>query len=267
MTAIAATPRPAALLIETNDLAVEDVAFGQSLQEPIEPSESIFILGEHPPADRVRNSAEAIVLQLKEPCRVIERLPSHNRNDRVHARLGSAGAAREPTKRSLSRGMTEARLAELISGLLPAIMTQPNATQRHPRGRGAGVLSSRMRRLPQGIMALIGALALAGADIHEAVAQGVTPTGTEMLPACRAFLEGPGSFEHSTQEQTLRAGFCAGYVLGVMAEETEACVPPVSAREAVRTVVDYLDAHSEQLNEAFDDLVERALTATWPCKS
>jgi hypothetical protein len=52
-----------------------------------------------------------------------------------------------------------------------------------------------------------------------------------------------------------------------MAEETEACVPPAPAREAVRTVVEYLETHSNQLNEAFDDLVEHALTATWPCKS
>jgi hypothetical protein len=31
-----------------------------------------------------------------------------------------------------------------------------------------------------------------------------------------------------------RAGFCAGYVSGILAESTDACVPPVSAREAVR---------------------------------
>jgi hypothetical protein len=47
-------------------------------------------------------------------------------------------------------------------------------------------------------------------------------------------LEGPGLFEHGTRELTLRAGFCAGYVLGIMAEETEACVPPVPAKEAVQ---------------------------------
>jgi hypothetical protein len=112
--------------------------------------------------------------------------------------------------------------------------------------------------------ALLSGLALAG--LREAAAQGDTRTGTEMLPHCRAFLEGPASFEHATPEQTLRAGFCAGYVLGIMAEETEACVPPVPARGSVRTIVDYLETHSDELNQAFDGLVERALTATWPCK-
>jgi len=71
--------------------------------------------------------------------------------------------------------------------------------------------------------------------------------------------------EHATAEQALRAGFCAGYVSGILAESTDACVPPVSAREAVRTVVEYLEAHSEQLDDEFEDLVERALLATWPC--
>src|SRR5713101_1917408 len=109
------------------------------------------------------------------------------------------------------------------------------------------------------------ALAVVGADTHEASAQGHASTGNEMLPTCRAFLEGPGLLEHATAEQALRAGFCAGYVSGILAESTDACVPPVSAREAVRTVVEYLEAHSEQLDDEFEDLVERALLATWPC--
>jgi Rap1a immunity proteins len=123
-----------------------------------------------------------------------------------------------------------------------------------------------MRRFSKGILTLLTVLALAEAGTYEVTAQANTRTGTEMLPHCRAFLQGPALFEHAPHEQTLRAGFCAGYVLGIMAEETDACVPPVPAREAVRTVVEYLETHSDELDMPFDDLVERALIATWPCK-
>ena len=119
---------------------------------------------------------------------------------------------------------------------------------------------------PTGVLALLGILAAAGAEMREASAQRDTRTGTEMLPYCRAFLEGPEVLKNATQEQNLRAGFCAGYVLGILTEETEACVPPINAREALRVVVEYLDTHSDQLNDPFENLVERALTATWPCK-
>jgi len=132
-------------------------------------------------------------------------------------------------------------------------------------GFGAGVLSSAMRRLSTSIVALLCLLAFAGAITREAIAQGDIRTGTEMLAACRAFLEVPKLLERATQELTLRAGFCAGYVSGIMAEETEACIPPVTATEAVRVIVDYLEKHSDELDKPFDVLVERALIATWPC--
>jgi hypothetical protein len=31
-------------------------------------------------------------------------------------------------------------------------------------------------------------------------------------------------------------------------------------------VVEYLETHSEQLNDDFEDLVEGALQASWPCE-
>jgi hypothetical protein len=100
---------------------------------------------------------------------------------------------------------------------------------------------------------------------QDAAGQGRTRTGNEMLPACRAFLEGPRLNEHATTEEALRAGFCAGYVAGIIEESTEACVPAISSREAVHTVVEFLETHSEQLNDDFEELVEDALRATWPC--
>ena len=116
------------------------------------------------------------------------------------------------------------------------------------------------------ITAVLVILGAVGADVRETSAQKDTRTGTEMLPSCRAFLEGPEALKNATQEENLRAGFCAGYVIGMLTEETEACVPPIKASDAVRTVIEHIEAHSDQLNEPFDDLVERALTTIWPCK-
>jgi hypothetical protein len=110
-----------------------------------------------------------------------------------------------------------------------------------------------MQTLPA-VAALVIGLAIVGADTHEVSAQGHASTGNEMLPLCRAFLEGPGLLEHATAEQALRAGFCAGCVRNTRRID-----------RAVRTVVEYLEAHSEQLDDEFEDLVERALLATWPC--
>ena len=116
------------------------------------------------------------------------------------------------------------------------------------------------------IAALLAILGAVGADMRETSAQKDTRTGTEMLPSCRAFLEGPEALKNATQEENLRAGFCAGYIIGMLTEETEACVPPIKGSDAVRSVIEYIEAHSDHLNEAFDDLVERALIAIWPCK-
>src|SRR5436305_6546941 len=57
------------------------------------------------------------------------------------------------------------------------------------------------------IAALLGIiLGAVGADMRETSAQKDTRTGTEMLPSCRAFLEGPEALKNATQEENLRAG-------------------------------------------------------------
>ena len=56
------------------------------------------------------------------------------------------------------------------------------------------------------IAALLAILGAVGADMRETSAQKDTRTGTEMLPSCRAFLEGPEALKNATQEKI--------YVLG-----------------------------------------------------
>ena len=56
------------------------------------------------------------------------------------------------------------------------------------------------------IAALLAILGAVGADMRETSAQKDTRTGAEMLPSCRAFLEGPEALKNATQEEI--------YVLG-----------------------------------------------------
>jgi Rap1a immunity proteins len=104
------------------------------------------------------------------------------------------------------------------------------------------------------------------ADPQETAAQQGGRTGKEMLPICRAFLEGPKLVEHATAEQALQAGFCAGFIAGMIDETTDACVPPVSGIEAVQKIVNFLEAHPEELDSDFEELVARALPSIWPCQ-
>ena len=112
---------------------------------------------------------------------------------------------------------------------------------------------------------LIAAL-LIGLAAVRAEAQKDSITGAAMLSACRAFLEGPEALKSATQQENLRAGFCAGYVLAMVTEETEACVPPISGKDAVAKVVEYLETHPDELDDAFEEIIERAFIASWPCR-
>jgi hypothetical protein len=116
------------------------------------------------------------------------------------------------------------------------------------------------------IAALLTGLVALGADMREVSAQKEAITGAGMVSACRAFLEGPEALKNATKEENLRAGFCAGYVVAMLTEETEACVPPMTGKDAVAKVVEYLEAHPDELNDGFEDIVDRAFIANWPCK-
>jgi Rap1a immunity proteins len=117
--------------------------------------------------------------------------------------------------------------------------------------------------LQTGVALLIGLTVVA--NTQETAWQQGGRTGKEMLPICRAFLEGPKLAEHATAGQALQAGFCAGYIVGRIDESTDACVPPVSGIEAVEKIVNFLEAHPEELDQDFEELVGRAFPSIWPC--
>jgi len=87
------------------------------------------------------------------------------------------------------------------------------------------------------------------------------------MPGCRALLQNKGGDLPS---------LCAGIVGGIMYEESMHllgdeksaifCIPKgVTADQAVRVVVAYIDGHPERMHERFETLAVSALLTAWPC--
>jgi len=65
-----------------------------------------------------------------------------------------------------------------------------------------------------------------------------------------------------------KAGFCAGFVLGVseMLTRPFACIPnSVPAEQLVQAVVNFAERQPETMKDDFGLLVGAALSVTWPC--
>ena len=61
-------------------------------------------------------------------------------------------------------------------------------------------------------------------------------------------------------------GVCAGVVLGIAAAHPDVCAPAGAVRDqAVRIVVQYIDARPARMHEYFSWLAIEALRAAWPC--
>src|SRR5262245_4073835 len=88
---------------------------------------------------------------------------------------------------------------------------------------------------------------------------------------CKALVEGQTA---NTQLFAL-GNFCAGVVVGIASigqqlsvPELQSCAPATSdARQLVRVVVNYIEAHPERGREDFKQLTLEALHGAWPCKS
>jgi len=90
-------------------------------------------------------------------------------------------------------------------------------------------------------------------------------SGAAMLPGCKAFLS------HSNSDQAAQ-GACSGAVSAhlfyttVVRPEMASCPPEqTTADQAVRVVVEFLEANPQRLDEYFHWLVVHALRQAWPC--
>jgi hypothetical protein len=98
-----------------------------------------------------------------------------------------------------------------------------------------------------------------------AVSQPAYNSANAVMPGCRAFADTANN-NQLYFEQGIRAGLVSG-ILDTAARFHGICVPPqVIQGQAVRVVVQFIDAQPARMHERFSLLALEALTATWPCK-
>jgi hypothetical protein len=86
-------------------------------------------------------------------------------------------------------------------------------------------------------------------------------TATYTMPGCRDFLVSRG-------QKPLFERYCAVLVRGFGYAGSGVCAPAAFTDEqAVRIVVQYIDARPERQHENFSALALEALQAAWPCKN
>ena len=122
-------------------------------------------------------------------------------------------------------------------------------------------------------MRLLSLIAAAAAMLNcgLAVAESDKTSASYWMPACRDAASSNFYGDNSGEPETVhvfKMGFCAGVINGItyMKKSIGFCLPDgVSAQEATRVVVQYIDKRPERMNENFKLLAVEALQAAWPC--
>jgi len=108
-----------------------------------------------------------------------------------------------------------------------------------------------------GWVAVLAALILA---TQPASAEEDMDSAEYIMPGCRQFLVSNTPFHFLD-------GNCNGVVDDIEFASADLCAPRDSTlRDAVRVVVQYIDAQPDRQQESFRALAREALTVAWPCK-
>lgn len=103
-----------------------------------------------------------------------------------------------------------------------------------------------------------------------AIAQPDQTSANHIMPGCRdVALAINFSKDEESKEDLYRMGFCAGIISGLsyMAQTYGICLPAgVTAEQATRVVVQFIDGQPARINENFMLLAVEALRGAWPCK-
>src|SRR5690242_5206462 len=115
-------------------------------------------------------------------------------------------------------------------------------------------------RLP---LAIVLGICLAAPSLDTAHAQGRGhgyDSANSIMPGCRNFIA-------QTNVDMLGQGYCAGLVDGLVYAERDLCFPTgATVEQAIRLIVEYIDAHPARLEENFRRLALEAIHRSWPCK-
>ena len=111
------------------------------------------------------------------------------------------------------------------------------------------------------LILMVGCLLLFTASFKHSDAEEPNTSANWVIPGCHAFIGQSGD--------PMRANACAGMVWGVLDIAGIAkwvCAPSTSTvGQAVRVVVQYIDARPARMHERFTFLALEALRGGWPC--
>ena len=82
------------------------------------------------------------------------------------------------------------------------------------------------------------------------------------MPGCRNYVS-----QNAREGDAFKKGFCLGLVSSLGYMNKDICLlPGVTQPQAIRVVVEYIDARPSRLHEDFRKLAVEALKAAWPCE-
>jgi hypothetical protein len=106
-----------------------------------------------------------------------------------------------------------------------------------------------------------------GVGATRAVSQPDPGSTNDLMPGCWVFLAPSTGPDLSL---VFKAALCAGKVEGIFetAESVHLVCPPpgVITDQAMRVIVQFVDARPARMHESFNLLALEALIAAWPCK-
>lgn len=86
-------------------------------------------------------------------------------------------------------------------------------------------------------------------------------TGNEKYRACQIAMQ-----PHVSSADMPDAAWCAGYVDGIFDLTPGLCGRRISTGQTIMVLVNYMQMHPQELNEAMSEIAMKAFQQAWPCR-